>query len=447
MKARLDRKTKILTAAVFCACTTLWASSVWAASGGSPTNGAYYGGRNTSASGKVEGKNVTIGVEDSFKGVYGGYAFGNDTSGWTTLPLLTGSAEANNNKVIINGGTVTGEQIMGDSRDRIYGSIVGGWSNYASGNKVIIQDITFEVGYQPQTSVLQSGIYGALVMVSDNEDEVGGANSENYDDRIYNNKVEIKSGNIKGTNIAGVYVDSDGEYHNKNLIKGNSVIIDNATIEKGEDYRGNIYGAYSNDINNKLINNSVTINSGTIITNNSDRQYGLGIFGACANGHAIMDDPEQDIDSEDYDSDGVNENDFVGSSVENNTVTINGGKITGAIYGAYAWAASDKDTLINNKVVITGGEIIGDVYAIESRNIEGFIKNNGIEISGNTANLSQANLHGIRTTGSKNIEGQYLLADNYQGSIKSIDNFDILNISNSDIQTGYINLETTKQNF
>ena len=104
MKARLDRKTKILTAAVFCACTTLWASSVWAASGGSPTNGAYYGGRNTSASGKVEGKNVTIGVEDSFKGVYGGYAFGNDTSGWTTLPLLTGSAEANNNKVIINGG-------------------------------------------------------------------------------------------------------------------------------------------------------------------------------------------------------------------------------------------------------------------------------------------------------------------------------------------------------
>lgn len=436
MKARLDRKTKILTAAVLCACTTLWASPVWAASGGSVTDGGYYGGRNTSSSGEVEGKTVTIVDGDNYKGVYGGYAFGNDTSGWTTLPLLTGSAEANNNKVIINGGTVTGGRVLGDSYDNYNGVIAGGWSNYTSGNTVTIN-----------AGDIETDIYGGYSMVSENEDEVGGTNSENYVDRIYNNKVEIKSGNIKGINIAGVYVTSDREYHNKNLIKGNSVIIDNATIEKGGSDTGNIYGAYSADINNKLSYNSVTINSGTIITSDKSSGHDQGIFGACANGHAIMDDPEQDIDSEDYDGDGVNENDFVGSSVENNTVTINGGKITGAIYGAYAWAASDKDTLINNKVVIKGGEIIGDVYAIESRNIEGFIKNNGIEISGNTANLSQANLHGVRTTGSKNIEGQYLLADNYQGSIKSIDNFDILNISNSDIQTGYINLETTKQNF
>lgn len=433
-----NAKRKILTAAVLCACTSLWASPVWAASGGSATNGAYYGGRNTSASGKVEGENVTIGVEDSFKGVYGGYAFGNDTSGWATLPLLTGSAEANNNKVIINGGTVTGEQIMGDSRDKIYGSIAGGWSNYASGNMVTIN-----------AGDIKSDVYGGYSMVSENEDEVGGANSENYVDKINNNRVEIKGSSsvIEGINIAGAYVDSDGEYHNRNLIRDNSVVIDNVTIKKNGSNTGNIYGAYSSDINNKLSYNSVIINSGIIETNDKSSAYGQGIFGACADGKAIIyDENDREDKDKDYNGDGI-KNDYIGSSVEYNSVTINGGKITGAIYGAYAWAASDKDTLINNKVVITGGEIIGDVYAIESRNIEGFIKNNGIEISGNTANLSQANLHGVRTTGSKNIEGQYLLADNYQGSIKSIDNFDILNISNSDIQTGYINLETTKQNF
>lgn len=38
-----NAKRKILTAAVLCASTTLWASPVWAASGGSVTDGAYYG--------------------------------------------------------------------------------------------------------------------------------------------------------------------------------------------------------------------------------------------------------------------------------------------------------------------------------------------------------------------------------------------------------------------
>lgn len=68
-------KRKILMAAVLCACTTLYATPVWAATGGSVTNGAYYGGRNTSSNGVVEGKEVVIEAGDSFKGVYGGYAF------------------------------------------------------------------------------------------------------------------------------------------------------------------------------------------------------------------------------------------------------------------------------------------------------------------------------------------------------------------------------------
>ena len=429
-----NAKRKILTAAVLCACTSLWASPVWAATGGREySDGAYYGERNTLSNGLVEWEEVVVEEGDSFKGVYGGYAFKED--GWGEQ-LISGSSQANGNTVTINGGNIFRGKLGGLYSK--YGVVAGAWANYTSDNTVIIEGGNIE-----------THIYGGYSMVSGNEDEVGGVNSENYVDKINNNRVEIKGSSsvIEGINIAGAYVDSDGEYHNRNLIRDNSVVIDNVTIKKNGSNTGNIYGAYSSDINNKLSNNSVIINSGIIETNDKSSAYGQGIFGACADGKAIIyDENDREDKDKDYNGDGI-KNDYIGSSVEYNSVTINGGKITGAIYGAYAWAASDKDTLINNKVVITGGEIIGDVYAIESRNIEGFIKNNGIEISGNTANLSQANLHGVRTTGSKNIEGQYLLADNYQGSIKSIDNFDILNISNSDIQTGYINLETTKQNF
>ena len=419
MKAKLDRKTKILTAAVLCACTMLWASPVWAASGGIATNGAYYGGRNTSASGKVEGKNVTIGVEDSFKGVYGGYAFGNDTSGWATLPLLTGSAEANNNKVIINGGTVTGEQIMGDSRDRIYGSIVGGWSNYAYGNEVIIQDVTFEVSSQPQTSVLQSGIYGALVMVKDNMDK---NDPKNYTDKIYDNHVYIGSGTITGMNIAGAYVNTDRTHGNRNIIRDNSVTIENVTVNSTEATNGNIYGAWADDEYAKLSGNKVYIKDGADITTGSSKsEEGMGVFGA--------------FGMTNY------------TSADNNLVEISGGTITGDVYGAYAetmrYDKENHGTVTNNIVRITGGTIVGNVYAGVSGEGTGQ-KNNSIEISGNKADLSQTNLYGWETNEDPDNEGIKLNINNFEGDenkgeIKKIEKFNNVNIQNSIVKVESVN--------
>lgn len=414
-----NAKRKILTAAVLCACTSLWASPVWAASGGSATNGAYYGGRNTSASGKVEGENVTIGVEDSFKGVYGGYAFGNDTSGWATLPLLTGSAEANNNKVIINGGTVTGEQIMGDSRDLIYGSIVGGWSNYASGNEVIIQDVTFEVGSQPQTSVLQSGIYGALVMVKDNMDK---NDPKNYTDKIYDNHVYIGSGTITGMNIAGAYVNTDRTHGNRNIIRDNSVTIENVTVNSTEATNGNIYGAWADDRYAKLSGNKVYIKEGADITTGaSDSEEGMGVFGAFGMANY--------------------------SSADNNLVEISGGTITGDVYGAYAetmrYDKENHGTVTNNIVRITGGTIVGNVYAGVSGEGTGQ-KNNSIEISGNKADLSQTNLYGWEANDDPDNEGIKLNINNFEGDknkgeIKKIEKFNNVNIQNSIVKVESVN--------
>ena len=428
MKARLDRKTKILTAAVLCACTTLWASPVWAASGGSATNGAYYGGRSTSASGKVEGKNVTIEAGDNFKGVYGGYAF-EEKMGWgSNEPILSkenpnnedemipGKSQANNNKVIINGGTVNSGLLMGDSRNPFYGSIAGAWSNYASGNEVEMNDGTF-IGQSVSLGEMRPGVYGGIVLVNDNK-------SEDHPD-IINNSVYIGNATIDGGNVAGVYVDAlkaaGKNSNNNNVIKNNSVIIDGAIIQSTSNLSGNIYGAYSIDNNSILDGNTVTIKSGEITS--SSAEYGGGIYGAWA--------------------------DREGSITNNNTVIIEGGEINANIYGAYGYLVNNEDSdknddiddsvITGNKVIITGGKIIGNVYAANTRQSKGALKNNGVEVSGN-ADLSQAGLHGSKFAQS-NTEGQYLLADNYQGSIKEIDNFNIVNVLNGSEVTVLNNID------
>lgn len=424
MKARLDRKTKILTAAVLCASTTLWASPVWAESGGSAINGAYYGGTNTAVSGKVEGKTVTVETGDNFKGVYGGYAF-EEKMGWgSNEPILSkenpnnedemipGKSQANNNKVIINGGTVNSGLLMGDSRNPFYGSIAGAWSNYASGNEVEMNDGTF-IGQSVSLGEMRPGVYGAIVLVNDNK-------SEDHPD-IINNSVYIGNATIYGGNVAGVYVDAlkdaGKNSNNNNVIKNNSVIIDGAIIQSTSNLSGNIYGAYSIDNNSILDGNTVKIKSGEITS--SSAEYGGGIYGAWA--------------------------DREGSITNNNTVIIEGGEITANIYGAFGRIANDEDSnkdddiddsvIAGNKVVISGGTINGTVYAADTRQLKGFLKNNGIEISGNNADLTNTNLAGYKDNSKiEKSENIYLNINNFsgtEGKIKGIENFNTVNITDS----------------
>lgn len=417
-------KTKILTAAVLCASTTLWASPVWAESGGSAINGAYYGGTNTAVSGKVEGKTVTVETGDNFKGVYGGYAF-EEKMGWgSNEPILSkenpnnedemipGKSQANNNKVIINGGTVNSGLLMGDSRNPFYGSIAGAWSNYASGNEVEMNDGTF-IGQSVSLGEMRPGVYGAIVLVNDNK-------SEDHPD-IINNSVYIGNATIYGGNVAGVYVDAlkdaGKNSNNNNVIKNNSVIIDGAIIQSTSNLSGNIYGAYSIDNNSILDGNTVKIKSGEITS--SSAEYGGGIYGAWA--------------------------DREGSITNNNTVIIEGGEITANIYGAFGRIANDEDSnkdddiddsvIAGNKVVISGGTINGTVYAADTRQLKGFLKNNGIEISGNNADLTNTNLAGYKDNSKiEKSENIYLNINNFsgtEGKIKGIENFNTVNITDS----------------
>lgn len=388
-------KTKILTAAVLCACTTLWTSPVWAASGGSAIDRVYYGERNTSASGKVEGENVTIEAGDSFKGVYGGYAF---KENWGE-PDLEGASQANNNTVTINGGKITGGKIsLGWSN---YEAVVAaGWANYTSGNTVNIN------GGEIKTSV-----YGGYSMVKENEDKDG----ERQD--ISGNVVNVNDGTtIIGGNIYGAYVTSERGDKNENILSNNTVIINSGTIicNENNDY-GNIFGACSEDKNSILNNNKVVINGGYIKTSNSNDEE--GIFGALATS--------------------------ANNTANYNVVEINNGKIEGNIYGAKAYTGypnnEAKGEISYNQVNIKGGEIIGDIYAGKSQ--QGTLQYyNSINLSGDKANLSKANLYGWKSNNLEEDCGIVLNADNFEGTVAKVESFNDVNIISSDLTVKSIDL-------
>lgn len=383
MKARLDRKTKILTAAVLCACTTLWVNPVWAATDGSVIDGAYYGEKNTSASGKVEGKTVTIEAGDNFKGVYGGYAF---KENWGD-PDLEGASQANNNTVTINGANITGGTIsLGWSK---YNAVVaGGWANYTSGNIVNIN-----------SGEIKTSVYGGYSMVEENE------NKDHPE--ISGNKVNINGGTITGGNVAGAYVDSARKDDNDNIIRNNSVTIENATIEFTSITKGNIYGAWADDEDAKLEENKVIINSGAnITTGKSESNSGVGIFGAYGQGKY--------------------------TSATNNIVEINGGIINANIYGAYANVANSESMVSGNQVIIRGGKINGNIYAADSNSWDN-ISNNSILITGENTNadLSEANVYGWRGQQFNwKMEGMNLNVNSYTGKVNNIANFNTINIKN-----------------
>lgn len=388
-----NAKRKILTAAVLCACTTLWASPVWAATGGfKHSDGAYYGERKTSSNGLVEGEEVTIETGDSFKGVYGGYAFEED--GWGEQ-LISGTSQANGSAVTINGGNILGGKLGGLRSQN--GVVAGGWANYTSNNTVTIND-----------GEIQTSVYGGYSMVSGNENE--------EHPEISGNKVYVIGGTVTGGDIAGAYVTSDGDDGNKNIIKNNMVTIDGGSITTDDrgDY-GNVYGAYSEDRYSVLTDNKVVINGGYIKT--EDGSLG-GVYGAYA--------------SKKY------------NSAIANIVEINDGIIEGNVYGAFAYTGnSDSDEsgeVRDNKVIIKGGTIIGDVYAGRSQQGTN-LYNNSIEIYGNNADLSQANLYGWSSNDLEENCGIVLNVNDFDGQVAKVEHFNDVNIiNNSNLIAESINL-------
>lgn len=405
MKRKMDSKTKILTAAVLCACTTLWVNTAWAQRLVGNTGSMVLVGNDITQIAPVEDKEVTMDKDvnnGEVQGVYGGYALGGE-AGWDSSEVIVdGTMEANRNTVTINGGTVTGGEIIlqaiGSSHRLEFdnAAVVGGFANYASENKVYIYD-----------GVINTDVIGGYSLVSGNK------NSSHLE--IANNSVYVYGGSITDGNIVGAYVDGTSKDGNNNIVKNNSVIIENASIESSSISNGNIYGAWADDEYAKLEGNKVYIKDGAnITTSKSGSNSGVGIFGAYGQGKY--------------------------TSAINNIVKISGGTINANIYGGYANIASSNSEVSGNKVIITGGTIIGNVYAGDS-NSGANISNNGIYISGK-ADLSEANLYGWDNEHSSYImTGVMLDIDNYNGSVNDIKKFNNIIIKGqSDLNINTIDL-------
>lgn len=350
-------KRKILTAAVLCACTSFWVTPVWAQQLVGNPGSMVLVGNDISQVAPVEDKEVIMDESinnGEVQGVYGGYALGGK-SGWSGSEVIVdGTMEANKNKVTIDGGKVTGGEIILNAIGSDFrlefdnAAVVGGFANYASYNEVYVND-----------GIITTDIIGGYSLVHSNKDSMH--------PEITSNKVYIKGGTVTGANIVGAYLDSYRKDGNSNIVKNNSVTIEGGTIKASSDTEGNIYGAWANDNDAVLESNTVYIkNNADVTTNKSEDNSGVGIFGAYGQGKH--------------------------TSAINNKVEISGGTINGNIYGAYANVASSDSQVSGNLVIITGGTINGNVYAGDSNSGKN-ISNNSIRITGD-ADLGQANLYG-----------------------------------------------------
>lgn len=230
-----------------------------------------------------------------------------------------------------------------------------------------------------------------------------------------------------------------GEYHDEK-----TGTVSNATADVDSGGYDGVVGGYAyysgNGGESNALKNTVNISGGIITANNDlgiNTQYPIAVVGGYANMQASENTVNISDEAEIYgDVYGGYTQRKKGSTIDN-TVNISGGYIEGNVYGAYS---NSSGTVTGNTVHITGGTIVGNVYAgfLQSA---GDFKNNGILIEGNVANLSQASLSGYDANPQDGCENIYLTANNYQGSIKSISEFNKVELlKQSDIDADNVNL-------
>ena len=390
---------------------------------GRDTHGDIYGGR--SINGNAENNIIIISKTDAASGrITGGSSRTGNVEGNTVLisddSTISGriyggrSSEGNatNNTVLINNSTLL---------DNVYGG--GSNEGNANGNIVIIDD-----------SKLPNIVFGGYSDEGNTNDNIVIINDSTYDYSelpavIYggcaeNSTAERNIVQITGGKTELIY----GGYSGLGEAKDNIVIINGGEVS-------NVYGGDSS--NGSSSDNKVYIKDGTI-------RYIIA-------GYSIN-----------------REN---SNNVENNTVYISGGKVTGDVNGGVTY----KGNAIGNNVIISGGEV-SEVYGGYSYNgnadsnnvvinggkITGFIiggysyngnaDNNNIIISGNAditkaylfgSNISNSNINLYKNNVNNNNTGNTLTIDGWSGSTQSLKNFSDINFNNVNWKNGETVLKIT----
>ncbi len=389
----------------------------------SDTHGDIYGG--LSINGNAENNIIIISNTDAASGnIAGGSSRTGNAEGNTVLisddSTISGriyggrssEGNANSNTVLINNSTVL---------DNVYGG--GSTEGNANGNIVIINN-----------SQLPNIVFGGYSDESNANDNIVIINDSTYDSSelpavIYggcaeNSTAERNIVQITGGKTELIY----GGYSGLGEAKDNIVIINGGEVS-------NVYGGDSS--NGSSSDNKVYIKDGTI--------------------HYIIA--------------GYSINRENSNNVENNTVYISGGKVTGDVNGGVTY----KGNAISNNVIISGGEV-SEVYGGYSYNgnadsnnvvinggkITGFViggysskgnaDNNNIIISGNAditkaylfgSNISNSNINLYESNVNNNNTGNTLTIDGWSGSTQSLKNFSDINFNNVNWKNGETVLKIT----
>ncbi|MCC8157860.1 MAG: autotransporter outer membrane beta-barrel domain-containing protein [Phascolarctobacterium sp.] len=279
---------------------------------------------------------VTIGTD--------GGGFGPSINGYVYGALSEGSDRIENNHVLLESGTITGD---------VYGG-------YSETGVTTSNSITITGG-----RVAGDGIAGGLSggVAADNRVTISGGIIDGFvyggygvDEGAVNNRVSISDGEV-GAVVFGGNSDSGDATGNNVVISGGKVAGD---VHAGWSYEG------------AAINNSLVISGGKI-----------GEVGSMVNGGFS------------------NEGDAIGNSVNisggevrvmvhggksnsgaatNNGVIVSGGKILYKIYGGYGASAT------GNSVIVNGGEVGEGIYGGLSNGAGGAVTGNSVFISGGTIN-------------------------------------------------------------
>ena len=377
----------------------------------SDTHGDIYGGR--SINGNAENNIIIISKTDAASGrITGGSSKTGNSEGNTVLisddSTISGriyggrssEGNANNNTVLINNSTLL---------DNVYGG--GSSEGNANGNIVIIND-----------SKLPNIVFGGYSDEGNTNDNIVIIDDSTYDSLelpavIYggcaeNSTAERNIVQITGGKTELVY----GGHSGLGETKDNIVIINGGEVS-------NVYGGTST--NGSSSNNKVYIKDGTInqviagYRVNRENAYNVENNSVYISGGKITGDVNGGVT-------------YKGNAIGNNVI-INGGEVS-KVYGGYSYNGNAN----NNNVVINGGKITGWVYGGISNN--GTATNNNIIISG-SADITYARLFGRNSYAVGT--GNTLTIDGWSGSTQSVQNFSDINFNNVNWKNGETVLKIT----
>ncbi len=388
-------------------------------------NSSYISAGN-SDNGNADNNLVSISDSSTNADIYGGQSLNGDADNNIIIISETVAASGriaggrssegntNNNTVIISDSTIKG-------------NIYGGRTNEgnANANTIIISN-----------STMPNVIYG------------GGSSKGNAtDNTVIISNSPYDSNGMKTTNVYGGYTENGNAERNIVQITGGKTEL--------------VYGGHSGFGETK--DNIVTINGGEV----SNVYGGTSNNGSSSNNKVYIKDGTIH-----YIIAGFSTNNEKINNVENNSVYISGGKITGDVNGGI----THKGNAIGNNVIISGGNITGDVYGGISENgntnnnnvlinggkITGFViggksnngtaNNNNIIITGNAditkaylfgSNISNSNINLYKNNVNNNNTGNTLTIDGWSGSTQSVKNFRDINFNNVNWKNGGTVLKIT----